>query len=803
MRSESELCFIFILLNIFYLFIFRYWGSDEEDNKEENTFKANSLEKPGTLNKKQSIPVIDVDIDDYRVPNRKQKFNYNLETKNKSSKIHRQKTDSSDSDIEMVNSSLNSYSLENANSKHFLNGTSESFELKNKTVKKQKYKDANLGKKSKEILSEDTDLTNSDVNHNYSVENAKSNKDNQLEIINFDTKINSKKEKKRKLKLKEEEIDNCTQDIPKHIDNEIDTNKGKKRKQGFRYFNIEETDDNSVSEDSQLDSKADRKSNDKITENLLHETVGVNNKLKNNKKSKIKSKEIEESDIREDNLKSQEIENIGEAFPTIGQVYQQKNERVRHSLPQWLSNPTYISVNLQEKEIPISELSYLDLNTKKNLIKAGINFLFPVQLAVIPWLMQSKEQSLLIRPSDICVSAPTGSGKTLAFVLPIVQSLKDRVVCAVRALVVLPVSELAIQVYKVFQTYTQGTDLKVALLIGKKSFIDEQNFLVKSTGGSMQSMVDIVVATPGRIYDHIYRTQGFCLKRLRYLVIDEADRMMEDIQQGWLKQIEEAVFHECASPNCVCSSYKRTFFELTCAYNFGFISQPLQKLLYSATLTHDPEQLHTLSLYKPKLFTASSIYLNKESKGSCAIPPGIKMFQVICEEGIKPMVICHLTKLHNFKRVLCFTETVERAHRLHLVLEEMGLFKVREISSFNKPTQRKIVLDQFRSGKINILVCSDLVARGIDIQDIDCVISYDIPENDKIYTHRVGRTARAGKTGIAMTLLSEGEIPRFKRMLKANSEIKLPEKIYIHFEDLKPLVKPFQAALPIADAKLK
>lgn len=540
------------------------------------------------------------------------------------------------------------------------------------------------------------------------------------------------------------------------------------------------------------------------------EVLKVTDKTPIDKKSKSKGKKknliiknIEENGLEAELIaRSAENPQGVESFCTIGQIHQQKSIKGQHSLPPWLLNPTYISINLQERETPISELSYLDSNTKKNLTNAGINYLFPVQLSVIPWLMQSKEHSLVIRPSDICVSAPTGSGKTLAFVLPIVQSLRDRVVCAVRAIVVLPVSELAIQVYKVFETFTHGTDLKVTLLTGQKSFIAEQNALVRSNGEKIQNLVDIVVTTPGRINDHIYRTKGFCLKRLRYLVIDEADRMMEEIQQGWLKQVEDAVFRNCTFANCVCSSSKRSSLEPSSAYNFGFISEPLQKLLYSATLTHDPEQLHTLSLYKPKLFTASSPSSEQEVMRTCVIPSGLNMLQVVCKEDIKPMVICHLVKSHSFKKVLCFTETVERAHRLHLVLEKMGLLQIREISSFNKAIQRKIVLEQFSRGLVDILVCSDLVARGIDIDDVDCVISYDVPQFIKGYVHRIGRTARAGKTGTAITLLSGGEVDRFKKMLKP-AGIEMPQEIAISAEDLKPLVNSYQTALSVADAKLR
>ncbi|XP_054710647.1 ATP-dependent RNA helicase DDX51-like [Uloborus diversus] len=524
---------------------------------------------------------------------------------------------------------------------------------------------------------------------------------------------------------------------------------------------------------------------------------------KKHKKKESKRKELEEP-IQE-SIESKDVNNTSMNFLPIGQIKQKADENIKAVLPKWLSNPTVIEVDLKGKEIPIAELNYLDDNTKQNLLKADIKFLFPVQLSVIPWLLQNKARQISIPPSDLCVSAPTGSGKTLAFVLPIVQSLKNRLVCAVRALVVLPVSELAKQVYKVFELFIQGTDLKVVLLTGQKSFIAEQNALIDMRSHKSQSLVDVIVTTPGRILDHINRTKGFTLQSLRYLVIDEADRMMEEIQQGWLKQIEDAVYTDCQK-SCICFNLENDRISAmpTTACDFSCAKQPLQKLLYSATLSHDPEKLHSLSLYRPKLFTALSTPLEVEGNwiGKCTIPGSLEAFHAICEDTIKPMVLCHLIKMQKHKKVLCFTDTVERAQRLHIVLEEMGILQVREISSFNRQVQRKIVLGQFSCGTVNVLVCSDLVARGIDIEDVDCVISYDAPQNIKTYVHRIGRTARAGKDGTSITLVSSGEFPAFKKMV-LSAGMSIPKKINVDSEDLKEYVSSFQKALQAADVKLK
>lgn len=496
-----------------------------------------------------------------------------------------------------------------------------------------------------------------------------------------------------------------------------------------------------------------------------------------------------------------EIRNDEGNFCTIGQG-QDTIEKVKPILPKWLINPLIIANHLQEHEIPVSEISYLDSISKKNLQNYGIDFFFPVQSAVIPWLLQNSQHCQLSRPSDICVSAPTGSGKTLAFVLPIVQSLRSRLVTAVRALVVLPVSELAFQVYKVFEMFVKNTDLKVICLTGKKSFVAEKEALVKSGVRRTLSLVDIIITTPGRILDHINRTEGFCLQHLKYLVVDEADRLMDDIQKGLLRQIENAVCKNSNSHNCLCFAVegKRVPFVPLTACHFGYINQPLQKLFYSATLSHDPEKLHTLSLYKPKLFTTTS--KSEEWIGNCSIPENLSLYYIVCKGETKPLVLCHFIKENLFKRVLCFMESVEQSHRLHCILVEMGILKVKEISSVYTPIQRKIIIEQFSTGKIELLICSDIVARGIDFKEVDCVISYDVPFYIKRYVHRIGRSARAGKKGVALTLLTTNQKKPFVKLMK-EAGMPVPEQVDVDDEELEMYVDSFKNALSIADSKTR
>ncbi|XP_015920704.2 ATP-dependent RNA helicase DDX51 [Parasteatoda tepidariorum] len=495
------------------------------------------------------------------------------------------------------------------------------------------------------------------------------------------------------------------------------------------------------------------------------------------------------------------LENNSEAFCVIGPKRNQNIQKIKPNLPKWIRNPSIISIDLREQEIPISDLKFLDDSSKKNLTESGIKFLFPVQLGVIPWLMQNNHNSF-VRPHDLCVSAPTGSGKTLAFVIPIVESLKERTVCAIRAVVVLPVSELAMQVCKVFELFVKNTDLKVVLLTGQKSFQAEQNALIKHGTYGVLNLADIVVTTPGRILDHIQKTEGFTLQHLRYLVIDEADRMVEDILKGWLTKIQEATFRDCDECACFSVCDKKTQSGQSNACRFGRTSHSFQKLLYSATLSHDPEKLHSLSLYRPKLFIASEKLNSEYSTGRCSLPENLILQHIICETEIKPLVLCHFIKKYKFKKILCFTESVERANRLQLILEEMGLLRSREISSNYRPVQRKIILKQFNSKKIDVIVCSDLVARGIDIEGVDCVVSYDVPPHLKTYVHRVGRTARAGKGGTAVALVSKDEFPSFKKML-SDAGMALPINLPVNAQHLKEYAETFQKALQAADAKFR
>ena len=373
-------------------------------------------------------------------------------------------------------------------------------------------------------------------------------------------------------------------------------------------------------------------------------------------------------------------------FTVLGESVDQSKRKVRRVLPQWLAKPDIVSVDFTEDQLPVEKLEGLDEVTIAQLKSNGVKKFFPVQRQVIPHLLTSVTSEEFFRPSDVCVSAPTGSGKTLAFVLPIVQALRDRVVTRVRALVILPVQDLATQVYRVFQSFASGSSLKVKLLTPHKSFAHEQNELVR-TGivGDLHSLADVIVATPGRLVDHIQNTQGFSLEHLRYLVIDEADRVMEDIQNDWLTHVESAVYAGRRSkpgPLTVENISKREL--------------PLQKLLFSATLSQNPEQLEQLNLFEPKLFTSivkpkdilekASSMIGSDAEegllyGQYTTPAELTEFVVTCSSSLKkPQILHHLLTSKDMRKVLVFTNSLEHTNFLTILLKEYGL-SVGELSS--------------------------------------------------------------------------------------------------------------------------
>lgn len=374
-------------------------------------------------------------------------------------------------------------------------------------------------------------------------------------------------------------------------------------------------------------------------------------------------------------------ESPGNTFEVLGEdVDSKRRAAVNAVLPSWLAHPNIISTSVasteENGEDSLSQSTFLSPHIRGALKEMKITRLFPVQKAVVPWILEAHKKPVPFRPRDVCVSAPTGSGKTLAFAIPVVQILAPRTEHKIRALVILPVAELALQVFRIFKKLCEKIDLNVCLLSNHTPIAVEKEKLVEQYKGHWYSKVDIVVTTPGRLVEHLHGTEGFCLRNLKFLVIDEADRIMDAVFQNWLYHLDahvrdtsDQLLSGQAAPLC----YNEL--ELAC------INPQPQKLLFSATLSQDPEKLQTLRLFQPILFTSVLENLkelqdkyaeqaeralnpnNGEFIGKYTTPAELTEKYCITQTKLKPLTLYSLIKENKWKKFLCFTNSVEACGR--------------------------------------------------------------------------------------------------------------------------------------------
>jgi ATP-dependent RNA helicase RhlE len=311
--------------------------------------------------------------------------------------------------------------------------------------------------------------------------------------------------------------------------------------------------------------------------------------------------------------------------------------------------------------------------------------------------------------SDVLACAATGSGKTAAFVLPILQRLRDKPRGGTRALIVTPTRELAAQIVEHFAGLAKHTKLRAAAVYGGVGMKPQQDALRRG--------VDVVVATPGRLLDHI-RQGNTNFSALEVLVLDEADRMLD---MGFLPDVRRIMQ---ALPNT-----------------------PRQTLFFSATM---PAAIVTLSreiLHQP-------VMLNVQR--SSAPAKGITQALYPVNGGLKTDLLIELLRRDEIGNAIVFTRTKHRANRLFEKLERAGI-AVNRIHGNRSQAQRTEALAGFKDGSYRVLVATDIVARGIDVTLLDHVINFDVPHTPDDYIHRIGRTARAEATGDAFTFVSHEE----------------------------------------------
>lgn len=434
----------------------------------------------------------------------------------------------------------------------------------------------------------------------------------------------------------------------------------------------------------------------------------------------------------------------------------------------WIGSPVVLDGDLSA--VRAASGFGLDVRLLDALNAQGYAGLFPVQAAVLEHLHSG---------GDLCVAAPTGSGKTLAYVLGILDALSRRVVVRLRALVIVPSRELAAQVQRVFEPFASSVGLRVGLATGQTSFAGEQRRLVGEmdtvlAGGD--SLVDVLIATPGRLVEHIGQTGNFTLQHLRFLVIDEADRLLEQAFQNWLPLVLEAA---CGGGNAGCAASTRMPDAVSYRskranpFHADAWCTPLTKILLSATLTRNPAKIAALRLVDP-------VYLRtmQDESTRYSMPKELQQHMVVCaDDDEKPLCLLQLLAEKKLVRSLCFTQSVKATERLHELLKLCTSARVAAFTGDLSQERRQGLLAAFNAGGIDVLVASDAAARGLDLENVLCVINYDVPVDIKSYVHRVGRTARAGAGGSAYTLVAQREVFHFKEMVKKAGVWELISKV--------------------------
>ncbi|HTJ10673.1 MAG TPA: DEAD/DEAH box helicase [Dinghuibacter sp.] len=334
----------------------------------------------------------------------------------------------------------------------------------------------------------------------------------------------------------------------------------------------------------------------------------------------------------------------------------------------------------------------------------------PVQEQVIPPILDGR---------DIIASAQTGTGKTAAFLLPIIHKLLTlpHDVHQVNAMVIVPTRELAIQIAQILEGMLYYTDISsIAVYGGSDGSLFSAEKKALSTG------VDILICTPGRMLTHLrmgyVKTGG-----VKYLVLDEADRMLD---MGFYEDIVQII---------------------------SYLPDKRQNLLFSATMPPKIRDLARRILHDP---LEVNIAISKP-------PERINQQAFVVYEPQKAPLIKYVLRLKEFNSVLIFCSRIQNVKNLYRELKRSN-FSVGEIHSDLEQNQREEALSQFRSKRLKILVATDILSRGIDIDDIDLVINYDVPNDGEDYVHRIGRTARAETDGTAYTFITEQEQRKFARI---------------------------------------
>jgi len=356
----------------------------------------------------------------------------------------------------------------------------------------------------------------------------------------------------------------------------------------------------------------------------------------------------------------------------------------------------------------------------------GFDEATPVQALAIPEIMND---------NDLVACAQTGTGKTAAFILPILNKLTGKTETSVSTLIIVPTRELALQIDQQIQGFSYFVNVSSCPVYGGgdgKDFETERKSLLGNA--------DIIVATPGKLISHL--KMGYVkFDQIKYLILDEADKMLD---MGFFEDIQKII---------------------------SFIPKKRQTLMFSATM---PPKIRTLASQILKNPKEISIELSKPAEGV------LQASYLVYDEQKSDLIKYLITNKPEYDSILIFTSTKSNVFKIVRNLKGKD-YSIEGISSDLEQNEREEVLSRFRSKRTRVLVATDVISRGIDIKDINLVINYDVPQDAEDYVHRVGRTARAKTTGIALTLINEDDMFKFKRIeeLIERDIIKIPVPLEI------------------------
>lgn len=360
------------------------------------------------------------------------------------------------------------------------------------------------------------------------------------------------------------------------------------------------------------------------------------------------------------------------------------------------------------KNAPITSFKALGIDERLCEVCSSLNWSKPtkIQCEAIPIALQGR---------DIIGLAETGSGKTAAFVLPILQSLLENP-RRLFALILTPTRELAIQIQEQISALGSGFQIKSAVLVGGMDMMTQTVALAKKP--------HIIIATPGRLIEHLEKTKGFNLVALKYLILDEADRILNMDFEKEIDKILEQVPRD-----------RRTF-------------------LFSATMTQKVAKLQRASLKDPVRIEVSSKFQTVDH---------LKQHYLFIPAKYKDVYLVHILNELSGNTFIVFCNTCPGTQRVALMLRNLGFSAIPLNGKMTQP-KRLAALNKFKAKSSSVLLATDVASRGLDIPHVDVVINYDLPQHSKDYIHRVGRTARAGRYGKSVTFVTQYDVEMYQKI---------------------------------------